>query len=152
MIQRDTFQATLIQTEIVNPLPLPTQEKDNTHSIELVETSPINSLKSKSAVKMILEEHEYKSSIQDILHEYEARLDFAKQESRNYIISLREDLDTAEQKLAAAEEENDKLYSICSHAESRKNIATQKFNELLLDYEQLQQYCKETESNIKRTL
>lgn len=92
---------------------------------------------------------QYKETRQDLIDEYEARLQFAKQESRSYIINLRRQLDLAESRVASLEAENDELNAYRLDAESREDHLNGRFSELVLEFEQLQNYCYDREESEK---
>ena len=92
---------------------------------------------------------QFKATPQDQLDEYEARLEFAKQESRTYIFNLRQQLSLAESRIASLESENEELHAFRLDAESREDHIHGRFSELVVEFDRLQSYCYEQEETEK---
>ncbi|KAJ3302867.1 hypothetical protein HDV03_004497 [Kappamyces sp. JEL0829] len=69
--------------------------------------------------------------------EYEARLQYAKEESKNYILTIRDELDYSLARIQELEAENDKLHSICEQYEAREEQANATMNSMALDIDEL---------------
>lgn len=92
---------------------------------------------------------QFKADPQDQLDEYEARIEFAKQESRTYIFNLRQQLSLAESRIASLESENEELHAFRLDAESREDHIHGRFSELVVELDRLQSYCYEQEETEK---
>lgn len=76
-------------------------------------------------------------SNQDWKEEYEARLEFAKEQSKNFILNLQDQLDYAESRVLLLERQNEELQGFCADATTRDHQSNQNILQMADEIDQL---------------